>query len=174
MIRFPPFRLDLTAGQLWHGETRVPLRPKTFATLCFLAERPGALVTKDDLLDAVWRDVVVNDDTPRFSVRELRRALGDDPAAPRFIETVHGRGYRFVARVVGAGDASPPDAPSTDDAIVVGRDAELATLDAWLASARTGDRVVGLLATRSARVPNRWTSCSPPATPATACASVAR
>ena len=95
-ILFAPFRLDRVAGRLFRGDDVVPLRPKTFATLCVLASRPGELVTKDDLLQAVWPDVVVTEDMPRFSVRELRRALGDDPAAPRFIETVHGRGYRFI------------------------------------------------------------------------------
>lgn len=138
---FPPFRLDAGAGQLLRGDVPIPLRPKTWAVLCHLAERPGQLVTKDDLLSAVWADVAVTDDVLRISIRELRRAFGDDPDAPRFIETVHGRGYRFLPR------ATPPSgAPADGRAIVVGRDAELTALDEWLATARRGERVIGILA----------------------------
>ncbi len=104
----------------FRGDTPVPLRPKTWAVLCHLAGRPGQLVTKDDLLAAVWADVAVTEDVLRISIRELRRALGDDPEAPRFIETVHGRGYRFLPR---PGPAMGP--PADGGAIVVGRDAEL-------------------------------------------------
>jgi tetratricopeptide (TPR) repeat protein len=142
IVHFPPFRLDLVAGQLFRGDEPVALRPKTFATLCHLAARPGELVTKDDLLSAVWPDVAVTEDMPRFSVRELRRALGDDPSAPRFIETVHGRGYRFI----GVAPDVPAPPAGRDDAIVVGRDAELALLDGWLAAARGGERVIAFLA----------------------------
>src|SRR5262245_28292041 len=137
VIEFPPFRLDLLAGRLFRGDEVVALRPKTFATLAALARRPGELVTKDELLSAVWPDVAVTEDMPRFSVRELRRALGDDPAAPRFIETVHGRGYRFIGC---ERPASPASAPRDGGAIVVGRNAEMATLMAWLRTAAGGER----------------------------------
>ena len=96
---FPPFRLDSTNEQLWRGNREIRLRPKTFAVLRHLAERPGQLVTKAALLDAVWPDVSVSDSMPAISVRELRKALGDDADSPRFIETVQGRGYRFIAQV---------------------------------------------------------------------------
>jgi len=150
VLRFAGFRLDLAAARLFRGDEAIPLRPKTFATLCALVARPGALVTKDDLLAAVWPGVAVTEDMPRFSVRELRRALGDDPASPRVIETVHGRGYRFITPVSpGAGRherAAAPSPPATRPTIVVGRDAELATLAAWLAAAERGERTVGFLA----------------------------
>ena len=96
---FPPFRLDLTNEQLWRGNREIRLRPKTFAVLRHLAEHPGQLVTKAALLDAVWPDVSVSDSMPAISVRELRKALGDDAESPRFIETVQGRGYRFIAPI---------------------------------------------------------------------------
>jgi DNA-binding winged helix-turn-helix (wHTH) protein len=140
VIHFSPFRLDLVAGQLYRDDLPVPLRPKTWAMLCHLAGRPGELVTKDELLAAVWPDTAVTDDAPRVAVRELRRALGDDPAAPTLIETVHGRGWRFLG-----GTRTPPAAPFVEG-IVVGRDAELATMDAWLEAAARGERVVGLVA----------------------------
>lgn len=143
VVLFPPFRLDLDAGRLLRGAEPVPLRPKTFATLAFLASRPGRLVTKDELLDAVWPDVAVTEDTPRFSVRELRRALGDDPSAPRYLETVHGRGYRFLPRGAAPANAAPSGDPG---AIVVGRRAELGQLHEWWARTLAGDRVVGFVA----------------------------
>jgi len=148
VILFPPFRLDRAAGRLFRGDEPVALRPKTYATLCALAARPGELVTKDDLLRDVWPDVAVTEDMPRFSVRELRRALGDDPAAPRIIETVHGRGYRFIATIGPPATArrDGDDGRDPSGAIVVGREAELATLADWLAAARAGDRTVGFLA----------------------------
>ena len=78
------------------------LRPKAWALLRHLAERPGTLVTKEELHAAVWGDVVVSDDTLTQTLGELRRALGDDPRAPHVIETVHRRGFRFIARVQGS------------------------------------------------------------------------
>ena len=121
-IVFPPFRLDLRAGQLLRDRTPVHLRPKTFAVLCYLAERPGELVTKDALLDAVWNDVVVSQDVVRISAGELRAALDDDWTSPRFIETVHRRGYRFVAAL--ENDRGPELGASgnaaTADGILVG------------------------------------------------------
>jgi DNA-binding winged helix-turn-helix (wHTH) protein len=72
VLHFPPFRLDLVAGQLLRGEEPIAIRQKTSATLCHLAARPGEGVTKDDLLVAVWPDVSVTDDVPRFSVRVTR------------------------------------------------------------------------------------------------------
>ena len=75
------------------------LRPKAWALLRYLAERPGALVTKEELHAAVWGEIVVSDDTLTQTLGELRRALRDDPRAPHVIETVHRRGVRFIARV---------------------------------------------------------------------------
>jgi DNA-binding winged helix-turn-helix (wHTH) protein/predicted ATPase len=96
---FAPFRLDTSNEQLWRGSEEIRLRRKTFAVLRYLVEHPGQLVTKATLLDAVWSDVAVSDSMPAISVREVREALGDDVSAPRFIETVRGRGYRFIANV---------------------------------------------------------------------------
>ncbi len=96
---FPPFRLDSKNEQLWCENKEVRLRRKTFAVLRHLAEHPGELVTKAALLDAIWPDVSVSDSMPAHSVRELRKVLGDTAHTPRFIETVQGRGYRFIADV---------------------------------------------------------------------------
>src|SRR5688572_20650179 len=94
---FPPFRLDSLNEQLWRGTEEISLRRKTFAVLRCLVEHPGRLVTKEHLLEAVWSGTYVSDSLPTTCIRELRKALGDEPKTPRFIETVHGRGYRFIA-----------------------------------------------------------------------------
>jgi DNA-binding winged helix-turn-helix (wHTH) protein len=96
-ITFASFRLDLIESRLLHGAQAIPLRPKTWAVLVYLAERPGVLVTRDQLLDTLWPDVAVTPDTINKSIGELRVVLDDDSRAPRFIETVHRRGFRFIA-----------------------------------------------------------------------------
>src|SRR5215510_7016541 len=98
-LLFPPFRLDVRGERLWRGSEVIPLRPKTFAVLRYLAERPGHLALKDELLDAVWGKIAVSDTVLKSCVRELREALGDDASLPRYVETVHGRGYRFATTV---------------------------------------------------------------------------
>src|SRR5215510_14983290 len=95
-IHFPPFHLDLTNEQLWQGTQQLPLRPKPFALLRYLVENPGRLVTKEELLQAVWPKTYVSEGLLSTYIRDLRAVLGDDPAAPRFIETVVRRGYRFI------------------------------------------------------------------------------
>ena len=132
---FPPFRLDPVNGQLWRRDQEIKLRRKTFDVLLYLVNRPGQLVSKATLLDAIWAEVTVSDSTPAGCVAELRKALGDEPRFPRFIETVHGRGYRFVAKLTtaAAGDATPkpPFVPKGPKPIMVGREAERAQLQIW-------------------------------------------
>jgi DNA-binding winged helix-turn-helix (wHTH) protein len=101
-IHFPPWRLDLAQQQLWRGAEEVRLRAKTFGILCHLAERPGRLVTKEELLATFWPDTYVCDVAPMVCVWEIRKALG-----PEVITTVHRRGYRFAGRIgggTGSGD----------------------------------------------------------------------
>src|SRR5262245_5435131 len=124
-VAFGPFVLDRAAGCLLRSQTPVPLRPKAWAFLCHLARRPGKLVTERELRAAVWPGVTVTPQTLTNVVRELRRALSDDARAPRYIGTVHGRGYVFL----GAQPDDPLAAP-----LVVGRDAAIDRLDAvWRA-----------------------------------------
>src|SRR5262245_1118702 len=96
---FPPFRLDVRSEQLWHGAQALALRPKTFAVLQHLVAQAGQVVTQDALLDAVWGPTAVSETVVRRSVRELRTILGDTAQHPQFIQTVHRRGYRFIAPV---------------------------------------------------------------------------
>src|SRR5690349_162438 len=92
-ITFGRYVLDLTRGCLLSDGREIPLRPKTFSVLTFLAQRPGQLVSKDELFEAVWPGLVVGDDTLVQSIGELRRALGDTDA--KLITTVPRRGYRL-------------------------------------------------------------------------------
>src|SRR5262249_36380578 len=99
-LTFGRFRLDPASGQLFGDSRPIPLAPKALSLLEYLAERPGRLVKKSELLNAVWPGVFVADGALKVCIREIRRALGDDAQAPRFIETAHRRGYRFIADVV--------------------------------------------------------------------------
>ena len=132
---FPPFRLDAVNAQLWRGDQEINLRRKTFDVLLYLVDHPGQLVTKAALLDAVWAGVTVSDSMPAICVKELRKALGDVAKTPRFIETVHGRGYRFVGKLTSDApiDATskPTTVPKSPKPIIVGREDELVRLQSW-------------------------------------------
>ncbi len=93
---FGAFRLDRDSGQLYRNGQPVPITPKAYGVLCYLLEHAGKLVTKADLLDAVWPRVCVTDAAIKVVIGELRRALGDDSKASGMIATVHSRGYRFI------------------------------------------------------------------------------
>src|ERR687888_2767629 len=110
---FADFRLDPDNACLWRGTQPIALTPKAFDVLQYLVTHPDRLVTKDTLLDAVWPETVISDTVVRIAIGELRRALGDTAQAPRFIATVHRRGYRFLAPLVGhpAAVPLPPGAP---------------------------------------------------------------
>ena len=107
-LSFGEFTLDPGSGHLYRGEAILPLTPKAFAVLQHLASNAGRLVGKQELLDTVWPGVFVGDAVLKVAIREVRRALNDDSHAPRFIETAHRRGYRFMAPVTTAIAASPP------------------------------------------------------------------
>ena len=113
ILAFSEFRLDPVSGHLYQRNAVVPLAPKAFALLQFLAGQAGRLVSKEELLGAVWPGVFVGDAVLKGTIRELRKALGDDSHEPRFIETAHRRGYRFIAHVtvIDAVTAAPVAAP---------------------------------------------------------------
>ena len=153
---FDAFRLDQREARLWRGQEVVPLHPKPFAVLCCLVTQAGQLVTKDALLEAVWPETVVNEAVLQVAIRHLRQVLGDQARTPRFIETVHGRGYRFIAPVHAS---APPSGPVVMEALAsapplrfcrprhfVGRDAALTQMMQWWTTARQGTRQVGMIA----------------------------
>jgi pimeloyl-ACP methyl ester carboxylesterase/DNA-binding winged helix-turn-helix (wHTH) protein len=105
---FDRFQLDLSTGRLSGPSGAIPLSPKALAVLEYLAARPGRLITKDELLAAIWPSVFLGGGALKVCVSEIRRALGDDAREPRIIETAHRRGYRFIAEVVRSPTATAP------------------------------------------------------------------
>ena len=126
---FSPFRLDTANALLWREDEQILLRSKTFEVLRYFIDRPGQLITKKELLDSIWAEVSVSDTMPAICIAELRAALGDQVRQPKFIETVHRRGYRFIAPVTTATNvASAPGWVSKSRALLVGREAEISRL----------------------------------------------
>lgn len=95
-ILAPPLRIDTANAQAWQGERLLKLTPKAFAVLAYLVDHARQLVTKDELMRNVWAETVVTDGALAACIRALRQALRDDAQQPRYIETVHRRGYRFL------------------------------------------------------------------------------
>src|SRR5262245_26306781 len=89
-------RIDMAAECIWRDGGQVSVPPKAFLVLRQLMEQPHRLVTKDELMDAVWPDTHVTETVLNVAIGQLRQALGDDPRQPRFIETVHRRGFRWI------------------------------------------------------------------------------
>jgi predicted ATPase/DNA-binding winged helix-turn-helix (wHTH) protein len=153
---FGPFELDLRDERLWCAADIIHLNPKAFAVLRCLVTQAGQLVTKDALFTTVWPDTVVSEAVLATAIRELRRALDDRAHAPQYIETVYGRGYRFIASVRRAESAmarqtsAPPTRLVSLSALspsgsLVGRESELAQLQQWLVAALQGERQVGFI-----------------------------
>ncbi|MBV9612754.1 MAG: AAA family ATPase [Acidobacteriaceae bacterium] len=140
MRRFQSFRLDTANQCLWHGEARVELTPKAFGVLRYLVEHPGRLITQEELLEALWPATYINPEVLRKYVLEIRRALGDRPDKPVFIETRPKRGYQFVASVVDESAAGTLSAQGTKR--IVGREPVLAELGGYLRRAQRKERQV--------------------------------
>lgn len=114
ILRFGEFTLDPGNRRLSRGIEPVELGGRYLDALIMLARAPGELVSKDRLHEEVWRGVPVTDEALSQAIMALRKALGDDAARPRYIETVPRHGYRFVATLDHAGPAARPDAASSD------------------------------------------------------------
>ena len=99
IYEFGPFRLDATERLLLRAGRRVRLTDKAFDTLVVLVRHAGHLVEKDVLLEEVWKGEAVEEGIIANNISALRKALGDGKKAPRYIETVHGQGYRFIGEV---------------------------------------------------------------------------
>jgi len=110
-LTFARFRFDPASARLWSGKREIKLTPKAACVLGVLVGRAGEPVSKDELFGEVWRGTVVSDDALVTCIQELRKALGDDARKPRFIETRHRRGYRFLAAIGGNG-AAKAEAPA--------------------------------------------------------------
>ena len=153
MFVFSSFRLDFANASLHRATQAILLTPKALNVLSYLVEHAGQWATKDDLWRAVWPGVTVTDATLTMCVSEIRKALRDERNAPRYIETVHGRGYRFVAPVftepIGIGrsglrrhDSKSARTISSSGQLFVGRQADLVELHKWLELALEGERQI--------------------------------
>ena len=115
LYRFGDFELDLDRIELrTQAGEQVPLEPQVFALLALLIDARDRLVTKQEIFEKIWDGRIVTDAALASRVKSARQALGDDGSAQRFIRTVHGRGFRFVADVRIAA-ASPPAAVSVTE-----------------------------------------------------------
>jgi Tol biopolymer transport system component/DNA-binding winged helix-turn-helix (wHTH) protein len=108
IFRFGEFEVREGEFCLIRGEETIPVEPKAFRVLLYLLRNPHRLVTKDELLDAVWQETSVSENSLTRAVALLRRLLGDDTREPRFIATVPTVGYRFVADVAVPGERPDP------------------------------------------------------------------
>src|SRR5258706_853193 len=116
-ILFGPYRLDAPNARLTCGGRSVALTPKAFDVLHHLACRPQRLVTKDELLSAIWPDVIVSDASIKVCIRQIRKALDDGAKTPTYIQTVHRRGYRFIGEA-SAGPTKTSDIHSPKTAAI--------------------------------------------------------
>ena len=99
VFRFEDITVDLRRMSVTRGGQPISIEPKTFDVLRYLIEHRDRLVTKEELLDAAWKDTFVTPNVLTRAVAQLRKALGDDAFEARYIETVAKRGYRFIAPV---------------------------------------------------------------------------
>jgi predicted ATPase/DNA-binding winged helix-turn-helix (wHTH) protein len=163
VLYFGPYRLE-GAKRLWRGEYLLEVRPRPLAVLRYLAERPGRLITGEELLKRLWPGIYVTKTVLRVCVHELRQALHEDLATPQFVETVGRQGYRFIAPLA----TTPPPVIGYSLSVVssdteetkptqrgtehwqltthfVGREQELARLQAAVARAQQGERQIVFL-----------------------------
>lgn len=139
-------QVDLANRRFTRQQREVTLEPRVLAVIARLLARAGSLVTRDELLDAVWGHRYVTPSALNRTIALARKAFGDDPDQPRYIQTVHGAGYRYIGAVA---DATEPEArqlvrfeppasariPAPVDSLV-GRDAQLAVLGSMLEAHR--------------------------------------
>ena len=149
--------VDRTAYIVTREGAPVPLTPKLLDLLLYLLDRPAQVVTKEELLDALWPGANVTENALTQAVSELRQALGDAAGSPRFIKTIARRGYRFIAgvEVVDAGTATTEigsDAIAVIDFTNVTGESDDAWLAVGIAETVTGD----LRALGTFRVVERW------------------
>jgi DNA-binding winged helix-turn-helix (wHTH) protein len=106
--RFGPFVLDRSSHRLLRGSEPIRLTPQQLDLLLHFVDRAGALVTKEELLDALWPHANVTENALTQAVSELRQALGDRASAPQFIKTVARRGYRFIGAIEASSTSPMP------------------------------------------------------------------
>ena len=127
MFRFGPFELDEATGELRKFGIRIKLHAQPVQVLVMLLERPGELVTREQMRRRLWGDdtIVDFDHSLNTAINKLREALSDSAAQPRHVETIPGRGYRFIAPVTFAAPVSAePHATASSESALTGDTAE--------------------------------------------------
>lgn len=133
-IAIPPLRLDPRNECVWQGDRLIRLGFKAFELLAYLSARPGQIVRKQELLDALWPDTTVSDGVLKVHISEIRKALDDRHENPSYIETVHGRGYRFIGE--SQAEISSPEGA----AALLEREEPLRQLQSWFKECLSGYR----------------------------------
>lgn len=115
-LQFPPFKIPAGIDLLYRNDKIVALERRAVQVLRHLVANHDRVVSKDELLEAVWPDTFISDGVLKRAISQARRALGDGAEESKFIETYHGRGYRFVAEVLAAPIKSPKPEPVAEPA----------------------------------------------------------
>lgn len=151
IYEFGSYELDTRVFELRHAGSVCAIEPQVFDVLAYLAEHRDRVISKEELLEKLWPDRFVSETTLTSRLKAARRAVGDDGKAQSVIRTLHGRGYRFVAGVRISGDSTlvRPTQTAITPALppgFVGRERELARLDAALERTREGRRQIVFVA----------------------------
>ncbi len=121
IYRFDRFELDVARSLFSSGGEPIELQPKVLDALVMFVESEGRLLAKEEILTRLWAGVFVTEESLTQVVRKLRAALGDDPQSPRFVQTVHRRGYRFLPEVTRVDPVAPAtDAPAAGASVRAG------------------------------------------------------
>ena len=128
LVRFEDFELDLRAYQVRRSGSTLKLERIPMEVLLLLAERRGQLVTREEIIEKLWgKDVFLDTDNAiNTAIRKIRQVLKDDPEQPRFVQTITGKGYRFIASVTEPGTKEETQEREGDSARA-GRTEEAAT-----------------------------------------------
>jgi len=137
VLRFGSFEIDVASGELRRDGRRVKLQEQPFQVLLHLVQRPGQVVTREELQQGVWcADTFVDfDHGVNTAIKKIRLALGDSAENPQFIETLPRKGYRFIAPVMisdGTIQAAAPERQSRWLLVAIGSAALLGALALWL------------------------------------------
>ncbi len=158
-VRFgEDFEVDVRAYELRSAGTPVKLKPIPMQLLLFLIERRGELVTRQEIADRIWgKDVFLDSDNGiNNAISKIRQVLRDDPEQPRYVQTVTGRGYRFIAPVAVQSGNESPAAPSTPPLVPVGVASEISAPKTGRWWVVAGLALIALIAIVAYRQRDRW------------------
>ena len=143
-LRFGPFELSIGERVLRRDGRVLPLGDRAFDILTYLADRPGEVIAKQELMDHVWSDITVEEGSLRVHVAAIRKALGDGQFGNRYIANIKGRGYSFVGTVVRLEDGKSSGSNSlsfrgrlaTQPSMLIGREVTQSEVCNWIRQGR--------------------------------------